>query len=127
MTTLGATERAIVEILERMINGLPPGSRASCCVWNQPAITVESAKERDDDGDDPDLGSTTDQLWSSVLGLFEGQGFFARGADGGAVVAKLIAPGVALVVRTRRVSALGLARLRLKRATDEIAKLGVKG
>ncbi len=126
MSTLGATERAIVAILERMIDGLPPGSRASCCVWNQPAITVESPKDREDDPD-PGPGGTTDQLWDSILGLFEGQGFLARGADGGMVVATLVAPGVALVVRTRNASAVGVARVRLKRATEEIAKHVVKG
>lgn len=126
MSALGATERAIVEILERMIDGLPRGSRASCCIWKQTPITVESPKDRDDDPD-PGPGGTTDQLWDSLLGLFEGQGFMARGADGGAVLATLVAPGVALVVRTRNVSALGVARLRLKRASEEIAKHVAKG
>ena len=127
MSTLGATEQAIVGILERMIDGLPRGSRASCCVWRQPPITVESPKQGDDDPD-PDPGSSTDQLWDSVLGLFEGgRGFFGRGGDGGMVAARLVAPGVALVVRTRSVSAIGLARMRLKRAAEEIARHVLEG
>ena len=61
------------------------------------------------------------------LRVHKGQGFLGRGADGGMVVATLVAPGVALVVRTCNVSAIGLARLRLKRATAEIARHVLEG
>lgn len=97
-------------------------SRVACSVWGHPPIVSEGVRQEESRPVGEAL-LTSDQLWAWSLDLLGGRSSMLNlGATGGVIVA-VVQPGVALVGQLRCASALGVGRVLLRKAVDQIRPL----